>query len=160
MKRIENLSGAAIFGGISDDEIEALCSRGRELSLTAGEDIFERGQEAREVLILRDGMVELHFPVNIMGVTRELTMETKQPGTVLAWSALVEPYRLTLAASCASACLLTGLSRDTLEAFFEQRPHVGYRFMRNLAVVIGRRLNAMQTIWLRDLQASAIKRLE
>ncbi len=32
--------------------------------------------------------------------------------------------------------------------------------MRNLAGVIGRRLQAMQTIWMHDLQASATKRME
>ena len=32
--------------------------------------------------------------------------------------------------------------------------------MGNLAGVIGRRLQALQTIWMHDLEATAVKRLE
>jgi len=79
---------------------------------------------------------------------------------VVAWSAMVAPYRYTLGARCQSDCALTSLPREVLESFFARRPEAGYLFMRNLAGVIGQRLHAMQDIWLHDLQASAIRQLE
>ncbi len=151
---------STVFEGISDDAIEDLYSRGEVSSFEAGHKLFKRGQGAEELMILQDGAVELLFPIMILGVTREVIMETKQPGAVVAWSSLVSPYHVTLSARCASDCRLVGFTRDALFAFFEADPRTGYLFMRNLAGVIGRRLQAMQTIWMYELQASATKRLE
>ena len=153
-------SRAAIFEGISNGAIEKLCSRGQVETYESGHLLLQRGQNASELMILREGVVELLIPVQIMGVTRDLTVESKQVGDVVAWSALVHPYRFTLSARCASKCVLNTFDRETLHEFFDADPCTGYLFMRNLAGVIGRRLQAMQAIWVRDLQVSAARRLE
>jgi CRP-like cAMP-binding protein len=160
MGAFDQLAKSAIFEGISPEVGEDLCALGRQLDLEAGHRLFDRGQDANDLMILAEGVVELFFPVEIMGVTRELTMESKQAGDVVAWSALVSPYRLTLSARCASNCKLFALSRDSLLSYFDAAPQVGNVIMRNLAGVIGRRLQALQTVWIRELQASAVKRLE
>lgn len=155
-----SLLQSPIFENIAEDDVRVLCSRGRTVSHEAAHVLFERGQPADELLILQDGLVELLFPLVILGVVREVAMETKEAGAVVAWSSLVSPYHFTLSARCAGDCTLVAFSRDTLDSAFEINPHMGYRFMRNLAGVIGRRLQAMQTLWMHDLQASAAKRLE
>ncbi|MEK7731999.1 MAG: cyclic nucleotide-binding domain-containing protein [Planctomycetota bacterium] len=160
MDRIQALSGSAIFEEISREVVEELCSRGREVAFKAGHRLFERDQDADELMIVQEGVVDLVFPVQVLTVTREVTMESVQPGDVVAWSALVSPNRFTLSARCASECVLIALSRDHLHAFFETDPYTGYLFMRNLAGVIGRRLQAMQTMWVRELQATAMRRME
>ena len=149
-----------IFENIREEAIEELCLRGRSGLFDAGHRLFERGQDAADLLILQEGVVELLFPVQIMGVTRDVTMESKQAGDVVAWSSLVAPHRFTLSARCATRCVLTALSRDTLHAFFETDSQTGYLFMRNLAGVVGRRLQAMQALWVRELQATAARRME
>lgn len=160
MDRIKALSGSAIFEDIPLEAIEELCSRGREITLEAGHKLFERDQEADELMILQEGVVDLVFPVEVVNVTREVTMESVLAGDVVAWSSLVHPHRFTLSARCARRCVLTCLSRDKLHAFFETDPQTGYQFMRNLAEVIGRRLQAMQTRWVGELQATAEKWME
>lgn len=160
MDRTQAFSRSAIFEDISCEVIEELCSRGREVAFEAGHKLFERDEEADELMIVQEGVVDLVFPVQIINVTREVTMESVEAGDVLAWSSLVSPHRLTLGARCASECVLIALSRDHLHAFFETDPETGYLFMRNLAGVIGRRLQAMQTMWVGELQATAMKRME
>lgn len=160
MDRMQALSRSAIFEAISPEAIAGLCSRGREISLEAGHKLFERDGEADELLIVQEGVVNLVFPVEVLSVVREVTMESVQAGGVVAWSSLVRPHRFTLSARCASRCVLTRLSRDDLHAFFETDAQTGYLFMRNLAEVIGRRLQAMQAIWVKELQATAMKRME
>lgn len=154
------LSRSPIFAGLSQEALSKVCACGRVLSFDSGDVLFERGQDARELMILQEGVVELLFPIEIMGVTRSVTMESKQLGDVVAWSALVPPYHFTLSARCATRCKLTSFKREALHDFFETQPDTGYRCMRNLAGVIGRRLQSMQTIWMRDLQTRAAKRLE
>ncbi len=160
MNRIQALSSSAIFEDVSQEAIEELCSRGREVSFEPGHKLFERDQHADELMIVQEGVVDLVFPILIMSVTREVAMESAQAGAVLAWSSLVSPHRFMLSARCASRCVLTCLSRENLHAFFEVHPQTGYLFMRNLAEVIGRRLQAMQAMWMRELQAAATKRME
>ncbi len=160
MNRIQALSSSAIFEDISVEAIEELCSRGREVSFEPGHKLFERDQHADELMIVQEGVVDLVFPIQIMSVTREVTMESAQAGHVLAWSSLVRPHRFTLSARCARRCVLNCLSRDKLHAFFESDPQTGCQFMRNLAEVVGRRLQAMQTMWVRELQAIARKQME
>lgn len=157
--RSPRLSRCAVFDGIPEKMIEEFCTHGRTISFAEGHKLFERGQAANEFMILEEGVVELCFPVQIMGATREITMESKQAGDVVAWSSLISPYRFTLSARCASKCTLLGFHRDSAQSFFEANPHVGYLFMRNLASVIGRRLQGMQTIWMHDIQASTAKHM-
>ena len=78
---------------------------------------------------------------------------------MVAWSSLVSPYHFTLSARCASKCTFTVFRRDALHEYFERDPLTGYLFMRNLAGVIGRRLQAMHAIWMHDLQAGAARHM-
>ena len=149
-----------IFAGIPREAIEELCSRGREVAFEPGHKLFERDQDSSELMILQEGVVDLVFSIQVMNVTREVTMESVQMGDVVAWSSLVVPHRFTLGARCATRCVLTALGRDVLHAFFETDSQTGYLFMRNLAGVVGRRLQAMQAMWVRELQATAARRME
>jgi len=151
---------SAIFEDMSEETVQDLCGRGRVLSFDAESKLFERGGRAEDLMILLDGVVELLFPLRILGVSREIPMESKHAGDVVAWSALVAPYHFTLGARCATPCKLMSLGRAALFRFFEADPATGYVFMRNLAGVIGRRLQALQTMWMHDLEISAVKRLE
>lgn len=157
MENFQDLMHSTICEGMSEKAVETLCSRAEMLSCEAGHRLFEQGQEARDLMILREGVVELSFSVVIMGATRELTVEAKKPGDVVAWSALVRPYRFTLSAHCASACTVARLSRTSLEALFKEDGEIGYLFMRNLSGVIGRRLQNLQAKWLGDLESRAHK---
>ncbi len=156
----ESLVDIPIFADIPPDSVKELCARGRVASFDAGHLLFERGRNAVELMILQDGIVELLFPVSVLGATREVAMESKRPGDIVAWSALVNPYHFTLSARCVSRCTLTCLTRDAIHGHFDTDPATGYRFMSNLSGVIGRRLQAMQTMWMHDLQANLANRLE
>lgn len=151
---------SAIFEDMSAEAVQNLCGRGHGLSFDAGSQLFERGDKAEDLMVLQNGVVELLFPLRILGVSREIPMESKHAGDVVAWSALVAPYHFTLSARCVTACKLLCMSRAALLRFFEAEPATGYVFMRNLAGVIGRRLQAFQTMWMHDLETSAVKRWE
>ncbi len=149
-----SLAASPIFADMEDTSIEELCARGQTISFSAGHVLFERAEDAVKLMILREGIIELVFPVSILGATREVAMESKSPGDVVAWSALVSPYYFTLSARCTSDCTLMSFTREALTVYFDTDPATGYRFMSNLAGVIGRRLQAMQATWMHDLQAS------
>ena len=154
------LCDSAIFEDISDDDLEELSPRGQTQTFETGQLLFERGQDANDLMLLQEGAVGLFFPVHVMGATRELTLESKHAGDVVAWSALVSPYHFTLSGRCASRCVVTCFKRDDLLTFFDTHTRCGYLFMQNLTEVVGRRLQNMQNTWIHDLQTSAVKHLE
>ncbi len=160
MGETHSICDVASFKDISADVLEELATHGQTQTCETGHLLFERGQDANDLMLLQEGAVDLFFPVRVMGATRELTMESKYAGDMVAWSALVSPYHFTLSGRCVSRCVITCFNRDDLLTFFDAHPHCGYLFMRNLAGVVGRRLQNMQNIWIHDLQASAVKHLE
>lgn len=155
-----SLSRSAIFADMAEDTIRDLCGCGQVLSFDPDSKLFERGDRAEDLMILVDGVIELVFPLRILGVSREIPMESKHAGDVVAWSALVRPYHFTLSARCATSCTLMSMGRAALFRFFETDPATGYVLMRNLAGVIGRRLQALQTMWMHDLETTTARRLE
>ncbi len=151
---------SAVFEDIPEHTVREVEGRGHVLSFDANSRLFERGSRAEDLMILLDGVVELVFPIRILGVSREIPVESKHAGDVVAWSALVRPYHFTLSARCATSCTLMSLGREAIVRFFETDPATGYVFMRNLAGVIGRRLQALQTMWTQEVVSAAVKGLE
>src|SRR3989304_2336911 len=86
---------SAIFEDIPEDTVQELCGRGRVLSCDAVTKRFERGESGEELMILLDGVVQLVIPLRVLGVSREVPMESKHAGDVVALAALVGPPPLT-----------------------------------------------------------------
>jgi CRP-like cAMP-binding protein len=108
---------------------------------------------------LESGAAELFFPLSVLGVTKEIVVERVGPGDVLAWSALVGPYSLTLSGRCCEGCLVRRFARERLRALFEKRPSVGYAIMESLAAVVGGRLDQFQNLWIREVQSKIVDSL-
>ncbi len=79
-------------------------------------------------------------------------MEEKGPGQTVGWSALIPPYRFTLSATASFETEVITLSRAALHSFIEASPSIGAKLCLNVGTVIGRRLQTLQTMWLREMQ--------
>ena len=73
---------------------------------------------------------------------------------MVGWSGLVPPHRYTLNASAPLVTELLALPRAALLAHFAACPAVGYVVCRNLAGIVGQRLQVLQAMWLREMQRS------
>lgn len=156
MLNAEALGQSAFFVGIGSEFVAELWGRGRVAEYEAGARLFDRGDEARDVLVLESGSADLYFPVPVLGVTKEVTVERVGPGDVLAWSALVNPFQLTLSARCVEACVVRAFARDELRAHLRKHPEIGCLLMENLAGVVGRRLQHFQDLWIREVQSRIV----
>jgi CRP-like cAMP-binding protein len=153
MLSVESLKEVSLFRGIAQDIVEELWALGRVVHYVEGDKLFDRGHEADDVLIVESGSMALFFPVPILGAVKEVVVEHAGPGDVMAWSALVSPHALTLSARCVESGAVRALARNTLSDYLKDRPQVGYQLMRNLAGVIGRRLQDLQNMWIREIEA-------
>lgn len=160
MLTVDALKQIALFVGIERAEVEAIWALGKVIHYNEGDKLFDRGNEASEVLIVESGSVALFFPVPILGAIKDVEVEHAGPGDVLAWSALVSPYTLTLSARCVESGQVRSLARDRLRDYWNDRPQVGLTLMNNLAGIMGRRLQDAQNLWLREVRARIVGRLE
>jgi hypothetical protein len=79
-------------------------------------------------------------------------VEERLPGQALGWSALIPPHRFTLKAVAPLDTQVLAFSRAALFQLFAVRPAVGYTVTRNVAAVVGQRLQVFQAMWLREME--------
>lgn len=146
------LHDAEFFAGLSTSDSAALLALGSPLVLGAGDVLFDIGDDAWHVYLVRHGVIELAMPIQIDGHAEAVRIEQCLEGQALGWSTLVPPHRFTLQGSARQPSELIAFPRAVLLAHFEQHPEVGYVVLRNVAAMLGKRLQVFQAMWLREVQ--------
>jgi CRP-like cAMP-binding protein len=149
-----------LFAKIEPEAVDKLWALGRMAAYEAGQNLFDRGSEGHELLVIESGSIDLFFPITILGAAKDIVVEHLGPRDVVAWSALVTPHALTLSGRCVEQCRVRAFPREVLLEYFQKQPDVGYVFMQNLAGVIARRLHDFQNLWIREVRAKIAGVLE
>jgi CRP-like cAMP-binding protein len=141
-----------LLAGLTDDQAKEVVALGSRKTLAAGEILFDLGDAAESLFVLEVGRVALSLPMNIQGAERDVLIEERTPREAFGWSALVPPHRFTLKASASMESEVLALPRAALLDHFAARPEVGYAVTRDVAAVVGQRLQVLQAMWLREMQ--------
>ncbi len=141
-----------LFAGLSHDEAAALLSLGTRITLASGDVLFRMGGEAALLYVVDRGRIALTLPMQVCGREEDVLVEERAPGETVGWSALIPPYRFTLKATAPLETDVLTFTRSSLLEHFGRYPIVGYIVTRNVASVIGQRLQVMQAMWLREMQ--------
>mgnify|MGYP006308383701 CR=1 FL=1 len=152
MVDLDLLAGSELCAGLAGGELERLGELAEKGSAAQGQRIHQENQEAEELFLLTHGRVELRFGLPGRGDGRDTTVSVVRPGGFFGWSALVPPHRYTLTAVCAAApCRFYRLRRGPTLGLFRVQPLIGYRVMRNLAGIMGRRFRSLQEELVREV---------
>lgn len=146
------VAASSLFRGLMPDQCEPFGPLAGEQSVSKGGYLFRLGEPAARLLVIRRGTVELTMPLSLKGGDRDVVVEEARAGETIAWSALIEPYRFTMSARAGTDVELLAFSRHALQRAMEAHPDAGLQILANLARVIVRRLQVMQTMWTRELQ--------
>ena len=119
-----------------------------------GKLLFSQGDEAQDLMVVASGKVQLELPVSILGNRRNIPFEIKKSGDVVGWSALVPPHQFTLSARISGGASVVAFPRSELTALLCSDPELGFRVMRNLAIIVGQRLHQTQMMWAHEVQRS------
>ncbi len=141
-----------LLAGLSHDESQALLALGLRISLSSGQSLFRMGDEATTLYVVERGLIALTLPMQVLGREEDVLVEERSPGQTVGWSALIPPYRFTLNATAPLETEVLALTRSALLEHFAAWPIVGYIVTRNVASVIGQRLQVFQAMWLRQMQ--------
>jgi len=107
--------------------------------------VIREGDEAFGLCILLSGRVGLLVEA---GSGRHVLVGTVRPGELFAWSGAVPPFHYTATGHAMVDSEVAVLGKVELESLCEADPALGYHLMREITVVMGRRV--------RDLEAQLV----
>ena len=141
-----------LLAGLAPGEAAAVLALGSRVTLGVGEVLFNLGDVADTLFVVERGRIDLSLPMQVRDQESDLLVEERLPGQALGWSALIPPHRFTLKAVAPLETQLLAFPREALVEHFTARPLVGYTVTRNVAAVVGQRLQVFQAMWLREMQ--------
>jgi len=142
---------------LTGEETAQLLALGARRTVPAGASLFRLGDPAERLFLIERGRITLTLPMRVRGNEEDVVVEERSSGQVVGWSALIPPYKFTLAASAPLETEVVAFPREELRKYFARNPAVGYKVTFNLAVVVGHRLQLFQAMWLREMQRTVEK---
>jgi CRP-like cAMP-binding protein/1-acyl-sn-glycerol-3-phosphate acyltransferase len=141
------LLSSPFFEHFPETDIHSLAAHARMESVQAGCPIVRQDDRADVLYMLVVGEVRLSFEmpgtffeVGAPGTAKVLIRTITEPGRVIGWSAMVEPYHYRATATALEDCQLLAFDREWLEAHSEKEPEFGVRLMSQILWVLGNRL--------------------
>ena len=142
------LKDFAFFKDFSDDQLNKLASLAKEENHLAGTHMYQKGDVARSLYLIKEGKVALFMDTD-MGHNKpplQVMVDIITTGESLGWSAVVEPYSYTLAACCLDNTKFIAFDAFQLRKLMEEDCALGFMIMQAVAKVISSRLNHTRII--------------
>lgn len=143
---------AELLEDLTPEETQQVLALGSRITVPSGASLFRLGDAAECLFLIERGRITLTLPMRIHGKEEDVVVEERSSGQAVGWSALIPPYKFTLAATAPLETEVIALPRESLRKYFAANPAAGYKITLNLAVVVGHRLQLFQAMWLREMQ--------
>ena len=124
-----------LFGGISSRVMKEITDVCVEEVYDKGTTIFNQGERAENLYILKEGTLNL-----MVKNGGSLVFSLSEPGEVFGWSSLFESGRYTASGICDTDLKVVKIERKELYKILKNNPGDGFIVMRQLAGVIANRL--------------------
>jgi CRP-like cAMP-binding protein len=139
----ETLRRFSLFAGLDAAAYKELAMAGREVSISAGSQLFRENTIADAFYVILNGAITLSIDLDEDGTRRD-EISIVREGEMVGWSALVEPYFYTLNAVAATDSTLVRLAAGPTRQLMDENPVIGYILMKRLAKAIGVRLTHLR----------------
>ncbi len=129
------------FAGMSSDCLSAIAMLSNERTFFSGEKIFCENNTARHLILIREGEINIIYQ---LGDGSEVVADTLGVGDTLAWSALLEPHKLTATGEANKDGVLIEIDGEGLRRICEDDTQYGYTILKEIAKTLRNRLSAMR----------------
>ncbi len=141
-----------LFQNLPSRDVEHLLGTAKHITLPRGAVLFALGDTADSLYIVERGHLALTLPMKVLGREENILIEQRHAGQALGWSALIPPHKFTLTATAPFDAEVLALERQVMLDYFQSEPEAGYVVARNVAEIVGQRLQVFQVMWLREMQ--------
>ncbi len=125
------LATCNLFQGLSETQLQRLADITKEMQIEKGQWLFQEGQEANGLFILKEGAVELLTKVDD-DFELPIAMQ-REPGMFFGTSALTAPYVYSLSARCVDKGTVLVIEKEELQRLIQEDRDLGCIFMTNWA---------------------------
>ena len=108
-----------------------------EITCTSGEVLFRDGEAASHCYIVVSGEIDIQ---HVMNNDEVRTVDTRVPGDLIVWSALVHPYKTTATGVARHRVELIAIEAARLRKLCEKDTKLGFSIMSEVARVMSHRL--------------------
>jgi len=133
----EILTESPVFAGLEPAWLALIAGCAQNTGFAAGERLFREGEPADTFYLVRRGRIALTLHAPARG---ELTVETVEPGDIVGWSWLFEPYRWHFDAVAVDDVRAIAFDGACLRGKCGDDQALGYELMRRFAGVLIDRL--------------------
>jgi CRP-like cAMP-binding protein len=131
-----------LFSRLKEADINQVAAISQIKEYSAGATIFQEGKTADELLVVEEGKVALQMVLDDSPTqnARRVTIDIITGNETLGWSALVEPFVYTLAATALQKSRVLSVNASSLRDLMGKNREIGYEITRGLVRVIADRL--------------------
>jgi CRP-like cAMP-binding protein len=129
------------FTGASSQVLNALADSSSLQQFRVGERLFDEGDLARHLMIVRSGQVDIVYH---LGDDREVAAESAISGDVIAWSALLPPNKFTASAVGTQDGEVIKLEGNKLREICDADTSLGYQLILEIAKGLRDRLTGLR----------------
>ncbi len=129
------------FAGAPGQVLDALAKFSSLRQFKAEERLFEEGDFARHLMIVKSGQVDIIYR---LGDSREVVAESAISGDVISWSAVLAPYQLTASAVGSKDGELIEIEGKQLREICDTDVSLGYQLMTEIAKGLRDRLTGLR----------------
>ena len=158
MVSISDLKEFTYLKDLNDDQLNKLAALASEEKYTAGTQMYQKGDAARSLFLLKEGKIVL-FMDNYMGPHKppmQVTVDMITKGETMGWSAVVPPYIYTLNALCIDDSELIAFDAFGLRKLMDEDCAIGFKTMQAMAKIISTRLTHTRIILVGERALSAL----
>ncbi|MCB1494785.1 MAG: Crp/Fnr family transcriptional regulator [Bauldia sp.] len=131
----DELDGTVLFGGLEDTDLRRLAGIARESNLSAGETLFDQGDESDGLYIVVSGILRIYLTADD---TREATINLLEEGEVIGEIALLDGLPRSAGAAALTDARLIFIPREPFMEMLDSSP----RLARQIILMLCERLRA------------------
>ena len=114
MISLEFFKNVEIFQGLNDEQLAEIMNCSQEETLQQETRLFEKGENAAYLWIVREGRVELRFDFPGLASSEENTISSISEAGAFGWSSIVPPNKYRLAGySTGGECKLIKVEKES-----------------------------------------------
>lgn len=156
MNEKETIKQFPVFAGFTSEELDEILQLGRIEPYRNGAVIMEEASAlgTYELFIILDGMVKVELEATRSHAETRIAkrLAVLKDGDVFGEIGLLRGGKTSGATVIAYSDLeVMKMSHDSLIGLFERNSHLGYKMMRNLAVILSERLVDLNFMWRDDI---------
>lgn len=139
MIEINDLKQFVMLGYLSDDMLNRLIPITEMLVFDTNEKVFQQGQTADRLFLLKKGNVLLEQRISN---TLTVSLSSIKPGFSFGWSAMIEKGVYSTDALCAEPCEVFSFKESKIKKKMEEDHSLGYIISQRLLYVLKKRYDA------------------